>query len=69
MNYQNIIKSKKNKVIEKKLKNPKNLSLEIGKKGILDENDKSKDNTLSNKNLNINHKNYLKLSECFKFNN
>ena len=69
MNYQNIIKSKKNKVTEKKLKNPKNLSLEIGKKGILDENDKSKDNTLSNKNLNINHKNYLKLSECFKFNN
>ena len=67
-NFQNI-KNKRNKEIEKKLKNPKKkLSLETKINSIFDEKLKN-NNYLSNKNLNIKHENYLKLSECFKINN
>ena len=67
-NYQNIIKNKRNKEV-KNLKNPKKkLSLETKINSLFDESLKNKNNNLSNKNLNINHPNYLKLSECFKFN-
>ena len=67
-NYQNIIKNKRNKEV-KNLKNPKKkLSLETKINSLFDESLKNKNNNLSNKNLNIKHPNYLKLSECFKFN-
>ena len=71
-NYQNIrnniIDNKINKT-EVRIKNPKNLSLQTGKNLIFEPN-KNRKFSQSNKSLNLkNHKNYLKLSECFKLNN
>ena len=58
---------KKFKNIEGKIKNTKkNLNFK-SEKNIYE--NKNKLSSLSNKNLKINHNNYLKLSECFKFNN
>ena len=74
-NYYKKIKTKKNiGQNDRKYKNNvnknnhrKKFSLEKEKRIIIE--NKNKKNSLSNKNLNLNHNNYLKLSECFKFNN
>ena len=70
-NYKNInddVTGKENFKTEGRIKNPKKLSLETGKNLIFEPKNQNKKYSLSNKNLNLNHTNYLKLSECFKFN-
>ena len=65
---QNNNKNKRNKEFEKKFKNQKKkLSLENEQYYMFGEKENNKNYCLSNKNLN--NRKYLKLSECFKYNN